>query len=87
MTAYRTYIVVWLALLVLTGITVSVSYVDLGMGNVSVAFLIASAKAALVALFFMHLRYENRLVWAFAIFPLLFLALIIFGTLADTLFR
>jgi len=57
------------------------------MGNVAVALLIASLKAALVALFFMHLRYENRLVWAFALVPLLFLALIIFGTLADTLSR
>ena len=87
MTAYRTYIVVWLALLVLTGITLGISYVDLGMGNVAVALFIASVKAALVALFFMHLRHEDRLVWAFAIVPLFFLALIIFGTLADTLFR
>jgi cytochrome c oxidase subunit IV len=87
MAAYRTYIIVWLALLVLTGITWGVSYVNLGMGNVAAALFIASVKAALVALFFMHLRYENRLVWAFALVPLLFLALIIFGTLSDTLFR
>ncbi len=87
MSAYRTYIVVWIALLILTGVTWGVSYVNLGMGNVTVALLIASVKAALVALFFMHLRYENRLVWAFALFPLFFLALIIFGTLSDTMFR
>jgi len=87
MAAYRTYIIVWLALLVLTGVTWGVSYVNLGMGNVAVALCIASVKAALVALFFMHLRYENRLVWAFAVVPLFFLALIIFGTLSDTLFR
>ncbi len=87
MAAYRTYIVVWLALIVLTGVTWGVSYINLGMGNVTVALFIASVKAGLVALFFMHLRYENRLVWAFALFPLFFLALIIFGTLADTLFR
>ncbi len=87
MAAYRTYIIVWIALLILTGVTWGVSYVNLGMGNVAVALLIASVKAALVALFFMHLRHENRLVWAFALFPLFFLALIIFGTLADTMFR
>lgn len=87
MSAYRTYIVVWLLLLVLTGVTWGVSYINLGMGNVTVALLIASAKAALVALFFMHLRHENRLICAFALFPLCFLALIIFGTLADTMFR
>ncbi len=87
MAAYRTYIIVWLALLVLTGVTWGVSYVNLGMGNVAVALFIASVKAALVALFFMHLRYENKLVWTFALVPLFFLALIIFGTLSDTMFR
>jgi cytochrome c oxidase subunit 4 len=87
MSAYRTYIIVWISLLILTAVTWGVSYVNLGMGNVAVALLIASVKAALVALFFMHLRYENRLVWAFAILPLFFLALIIFGTLSDTMFR
>jgi len=87
MSAYRTYIIVWIALLILTVLTWGVSYINLGMGNVAVALLIASLKAALVALFFMHLRYENRLVWAFALVPLLFLALIIFGTLADTMSR
>lgn len=87
MSAYRTYIIVWIALLILTGTTWAVSYVNLGLGNVAVALLIASVKAALVALYFMHLRFENKLVWAFALTPLFFLGLIIFGTLADTLFR
>lgn len=87
MAAYLTCIIVWGALLVLTAVTWGISYVDLGLGNVAAALIIASVKAALVALFFMQLRYENRLVWAFALFPLFFLALIIFGTLADTLFR
>ena len=83
----RTYIVVWGALIVLTAVTVAVSYVHLGLMNVVVALLIASVKASLVALFFMHLRYENRLVWGFALTPIFFLVLIIAGTLSDTLFR
>jgi len=87
MAAYRTYIIIWIALLCLTVITWGVSYVNLGLGNVAVALLIASVKAALVALYFMQLRFENKLVWAFALTPLFFLALIIFGTLADTMFR
>lgn len=87
MAAYRTYIIVWIGLLALTAATVLVSYVNLGMGNVVAALAIASLKASLVALYFMHLRYENRLVWAFALVPLFFLALIVCGTLADTLFR
>lgn len=85
--AYRTYIFIWLALLVLTVVTWLVSYLNLGMMNVAVAMLIASLKASLVALFFMHLRHENRLVLAFALFPLGILLLIIGGTLVDILFR
>jgi cytochrome c oxidase subunit 4 len=85
--AYRTYLIVWFSLIVLTVVTWFVSYVQLGMMNVTVAMLIASLKASLVALFFMHLRYENWLVWVFALTPLGFLLLIIGGTLADVLLR
>jgi len=85
--AYRNYIFVWVVLLFLTFVTWRVSFVPLGLMNVTVAMLIASLKASLVALFFMHLRYENKLVWAFALFPLGFLSLIIMGTLVDVLTR
>jgi cytochrome c oxidase subunit IV len=87
MAAYRSYIIVWMLLLILTGVTLGVSYIHLGLWNVAAALSIASLKAALVALYFMHLRSEKRLVWAFATIPLFFLALIILGTLADTMFR
>jgi cytochrome c oxidase subunit 4 len=85
--SYQTYVFVWLSLLALTVLTWLVSYVPLGLMNVTVAMVIASVKAMLVALFFMHLRYENKLVWAFALFPLGFLSLIIMGTLVDVLTR
>lgn len=84
---YGIYVAVWGALVVLTGATVAVSYINLGLLNVAAALLIASVKASLVALFFMHLKSENRLVWTFALVPILFLVLIIGGTLSDTLFR
>jgi cytochrome c oxidase subunit 4 len=83
----RIYLMVWGALIVLTACTWGASYLALGIFNAAVALSIASVKAALVALYFMHLRHEGKLVWAFALFPLGFLALVIFGTLADTLFR
>ena len=86
-TGYGIYVAVWGGLLVLTGATVGVSYIDLGLLNVVVALLVASAKASLVALFFMHLKSENRLVWTFALVPIFFLVLIVGGTLSDTLFR
>ncbi len=85
--ARRTYYIVYAALIVLTVVTVLVSYVNLGLMNVVVALIIASVKASLVALFFMHLKGEDRLVWGFALVPLLFLSLIIGGTLIDTLLR
>jgi cytochrome c oxidase subunit 4 len=71
----------------LTVATVAVSYLDLGVMNVAVALLIASLKASLVALFFMHLKFENKLVWAFALVPIFFLVLIVGGTISDTLYR
>ena len=87
MSAYKNYIIVWVALLVMTAVTVGVSYLNLGLWNATAAFGIASFKAGLVALYFMHLRHEIKLVLGFALFPLLILALIIIGTLTDTLYR
>ena len=87
MAAYRNYIIVWATLLVLTGVTVAVSFMELGLWNATAALSIASLKAALVAMYFMHLRHEIKLVLGFALFPLLILALIIVGTLTDTLYR
>jgi len=86
-TSRRAYAGVFAALLLLTVVTVLVSYVDLGLWNAIVALLIASAKASLVALFFMHLKGESRLVWGFALVPIVFLVLIILGTLTDTMLR
>jgi len=87
MPAYKNYVVVWVVLLLLTAATVWVSFLNLGLWNATVALGIASLKAVLVALYFMHLRHEIKLVLGFATFPLLILALIIFGTLTDILYR
>ena len=53
------YVKTLVALLILTAITVGASYIDFGSGNIVIALLIATIKASLVALFFMHLRYEK----------------------------
>lgn len=87
MPVYRNYVVVWVVLLLLTAVTVGVSFLNLGLWNAAVALGIASLKAVLVALYFMHLRHEVKLVLGFATFPLLILGLIIFGTLTDFLYR
>lgn len=57
----RLYVTVWLALVLLTGVTLGVAYLDLKKLAIYAALLIASAKASLVLLYFMHLRFEPRL--------------------------
>ena len=66
------------ALLVLTLITVGVSYLDLPeVETVVVALIIATTKATLVATFFMHLKGERRMVtWPLALTAFLFVALL-----------
>lgn len=75
---------IFAALLVLTGVTVAVAYVDLGELNLFVALGIATVKAMLVALFFMHLNHDsgfNRLAF-FSSF--IFVALFVSVTLMDS---
>ncbi len=56
------YTMVFATLLVFTGITVGAAYVELGVLNPIVALAIASFKAVVVILFFMHVKYQSRLV-------------------------
>ncbi|MBM3778041.1 MAG: hypothetical protein FJW23_07340 [Acidimicrobiia bacterium] len=70
----RTYITVFAALLVLTVVTVAVSYIhiDSMAGRVLVALIVASAKASLVGLFFMHLKGERPMVYISLAFTAVF---------------
>jgi cytochrome c oxidase subunit 4 len=83
----RVYYAVFAALLVLTGVTVAVARVDLGALNTIVALGIAATKAALVVLFFMHVRYGSRLVWLVVAAGVLWLAILIVLTMADVATR
>jgi cytochrome c oxidase subunit 4 len=58
----KIYAVIFGALLVGTGLTVAASYAELGAFNAVVALAIACIKAVLVVLFFMHVRYNTKLV-------------------------
>ncbi len=83
----KIYIAVAGALLILTAVTVAVSFVHLGPFNLVVALTIATLKALLVALFFMHLLYDNKLyLFVFAI-ALITLGTFIILTLFDTMTR
>ena len=56
----KMYYTIWIALLCLTVITAAVSFVDLGRFNTVVALVIATVKALLVVLFFMHVKYASE---------------------------
>jgi cytochrome c oxidase subunit 4 len=58
---YLRYTWIWLALLVLTAITVTAAALDLGRISIIVVLAVASVKSILVLLYFMHLRWEQRL--------------------------
>ena len=81
------YLKVAAALFVLTGTTVWVSYYHFGAFNLLVAMLIAVTKATLVALFFMHLKYDNKMYALVFVAALAFFASFVFLTMADTMER
>ncbi len=83
----KTYMIVLVALLVLTATTCAVSFIDMGKMNAVVAVAIAFAKASLVALIFMHLRYSRRLMWVVAAAGLFWLGILIALTMSDYLTR
>ncbi len=74
-------------LLVLTAVTVLVSFVHLGPFNLVVAMLIASIKASIVALIFMHLWYDNKLFLSIFLISIAFVTVFIVLTMFDTLRR
>lgn len=77
-------VAVFAALIVLTGVTVAVTWVDLGPWNLVAAMAIATVKASLVALYFMHLRYDHPFHGLVFVAALVFLALFLVPTLQDT---
>jgi cytochrome c oxidase subunit 4 len=56
-------------LLVLTVITVYVAGIDFGKMNIIVAMGIATVKASLVIVFFMHGLHENKILWIYIVIP------------------
>jgi cytochrome c oxidase subunit IV len=58
----KTYIIVFISLLVFTGITVAAAFVNLGVFNPIIALAIASTKAVIVILFFMHVFFQSKLI-------------------------
>jgi cytochrome c oxidase subunit IV len=71
----KTYIAIFIALLIGTVLTVGAAFVDLGHTfNIALALLIASVKAFLVAGFFMHLLSEKKTIYAILVCTVVFFA-------------
>ena len=85
--SYTTLAMVLAALLLLTGVTVAASSINLGKFNVPVALGIACTKVTLVLLFFMHLKYEGKAIKISFISTICFLVIMISFTFWDVAFR
>jgi cytochrome c oxidase subunit IV len=83
----RTYFLVAGALLALLALTVVSAEIDLGPFNALVALAIAAAKAILVILYFMEVRYSSRLTWFFAGAGFFWLLILVALTLSDVMNR
>jgi cytochrome c oxidase subunit 4 len=81
------YFTVFLALAAGTILTWYASTIDLGLLNTPIALLIATIKAALVILFFMHVIHSTRLTWVVVIGSFLWLGVLFVLTFADYLTR
>jgi len=81
----RIYVVILGALLVLTCVTVGAAYVNFGSSSINliIAVLIATVKATLVALFFMHLRHDPPINAIIFVSSLIFLGLFLLFPLID----
>ena len=86
-TPYRTHGWVLVTLLILTLVTITVTWIDLSALTVAVALLIASVKAYIVLTYFMHLKFESGLFRMFVGMVLLIYVLVILFTLSDYIFR
>lgn len=86
-TSYKTLGYVLILLLVLTTITINVTSYNLKAWNVAIALAIAGVKGYFVLTYFMHLKYENRIIRAFVLVVFSLFITIFAITFIDYLYR
>ncbi len=84
---YGIYVLVWLGLLALTGLTVAVAGINIGGLTIATALIIASAKAYLVITIFMHLRSESKVFRVFVLVAAFFLIITFILLFSDYSFQ
>lgn len=85
--ATKTFILVWIALLILTGLTIKAAQMRMGEWSMVANIAIASTKAGLVLWFFMHLKYEKRIFKLLLFVPIITISIIIGLTFFDIWYR
>ncbi|MDA0577369.1 MAG: cytochrome C oxidase subunit IV family protein [Verrucomicrobia bacterium] len=83
----KIYFAIFAALMAGTALTVWAAFQDFGEFNTLVAVVIAVVKAALVVLFFMHVKYSDKLIWVFASAGFIWLIILFAFTLMDPMTR
>jgi len=84
---YKTFLFVLAGLIGLTLFSVAVTQIYLGTLTVAIALLIAAVKSTFVLRIFMHLKFENKIFSIAVIGVILIIAIVIFITLLDYLYR
>ena len=79
----KLYVGIFLTLMALTAITIVVAYINLGAWNKIVALGIASFKATLVVLYFMHVKYASRMTKVIIVSGFFFLMILLSLTMMD----
>lgn len=85
--SYKSHILVLLSLIVLTAITVLITSVELGPYNTAAAMLIAVIKGTIVLLYFMHLRFDEKIYGIMVAIVLAIFTAVIVVTFLDYLYR
>ena len=86
-TPRRVYYLIFGVLMLLTAVTIVVAFLNLGLLNTPIALIIATIKATLVILYFMHVRHSTRLTWVVVIVSFLFVGILFVLTFSDYLTR
>ncbi len=84
---YRVFVFVWVGLIALTGLTILISRIELGVLNIWAALSIACMKSGLVIYFFMHMKYEKLYYKVYFFITLFILAIFIGLTFSDVHYR
>jgi len=83
----KIYLLVFATLLLMTLVTVDVAFYNFGWLNIYLALVIATFKATIVVMYFMHVKFSPRLTWLFAIAGIFWMIILMVLMLSDYMTR